>query len=231
MLTRSTWLTTSKFILGWILSSAFSAPAQVNGDLTTLLASPNKLSVQIANRWSSSVDALIVDGSVRGISHVRGFYDALYNFKHDTVVPHGQLVVVNIPVIHSTVGDVGKFNVSCVIFEDGSSIGELSCVNRVRRRRQDLLIALTDLKEILQRNAASKRTTSDLLQDIGNIHPPKNQGDPDSSSASAMARNFGIANIKRWTNSLGGNPSLYISRLLVVCDEWRNNLIAHPSIR
>lgn len=205
--------------------------AQIKSDLSITLASSSRLSVQITNSWSLPVDALIVDGSITGLPRIRGFYDALYNFKHDTVVLPQKQINIKIPVPSGTTANMAKFTVTCIAFQNGSTLGEPLCVDRIKRRRKDLLSSLTKLEETLQRDKAGGRKTSEVIRNIASLRRGKDPNDLDASYADDMASAFGISNIQGWTRALGDDPQTYISRLLVLCNEWRNSLIEHPPIR
>jgi hypothetical protein len=220
----------SKFVCGVLLLSTPLMFAQVKSDLSTTLVGSSRLSVRITNSWSLPVDALIVDGSIMGLPHIRGFYDVLYNFKHDIVAFPGKQIIIRIPVPSGAAANGAKFDVTCVVFQDGSTLGKSLCVDRIRRRREALLLSLTELEEILRKDKASGRTTSEIIHDIASLRLNKNQ-DTDASNGNDMAAAFGISNIQGWTKTVGDDPQVYTLKLLVICDEWRNNLIRHPPIR
>lgn len=102
-------------------------------------------------------------------------------------VPVEKKFTIFVHVPRTTIENVREFKVSCVILKGGRGLGTPACVDRIRKRRSDLLAALSNLKKVLQRDAGNQHTTADIVRDIQSLLIPKNKDDSDVANANEMA--------------------------------------------
>ncbi len=195
--------------------------------------SSGRIFVSIPNTWTKVVTSAVVQTTNHPSITVTGFYDNAYNFTHDTPVYPGQTLKIVIPLVNLASTQSYSFAVRCLLFDDGTSVGSVDCVQRIVARRHKMLIALQSLQATVHDSLSHSASLSGILQTLETQHSAaqKLNIDKDSSSANAMAYAFGTSSLKSSIAAQGNQRPIFTAQFDTQIGEWQAILKNTPLLK